>query len=350
MNKVKANQVAFVAPVYYSGTSLERILQGIEQTIKENDLSIDIKVFGKEHNTLQPGKLDTYKYTHYQIELLKWLAEEGCKYKKILFIDFFNPGIELVKYHQDLINGKTQFFALFHGASFLESDLMNDWMYESELSWGSVYDYIYVPSAYAQTSLPNFMQKKSKIFPWSLNYLKNININNSEKSIDIVFPHRVDEDKGIDDLIHIASRLTDYKFVITTASPCGIQEDNPYHDTLKKIKNIEVMAGCNDNEYFNILNKSKIVLSCAKQELFGLSVAEAVLCGCVPILPYSQVYPELYPEELLYSTLNQAIDMCVDVLNLDCQQRTDRSKIASQKINNIDYKLMLNHFLNYDTT
>ena len=41
--------------------------------------------------------------------------------------------------------------------------------------------------------------------------------------------------------------------------------------------------------------ESDIVVSCAVQEFFGISVIEAIYCGCVPLLPRRLSYPELLP-------------------------------------------------------
>lgn len=44
--------------------------------------------------------------------------------------------------------------------------------------------------------------------------------------------------------------------------------------------------------------RADIVVSCAVQEFFGISVIEAMYCGCMPILPRRLSYPELLPAEL----------------------------------------------------
>jgi glycosyltransferase involved in cell wall biosynthesis len=48
------------------------------------------------------------------------------------------------------------------------------------------------------------------------------------------------------------------------------------------------------SDYDAILERADIVVSCAEQEYFGISVAEAVHAGCYPVLPRAQVYPSLY--------------------------------------------------------
>ncbi|MBN1648952.1 MAG: DUF3524 domain-containing protein [Spirochaetales bacterium] len=52
------------------------------------------------------------------------------------------------------------------------------------------------------------------------------------------------------------------------------------------------------SEYFAALRKGSIVVSTAIQENFGISIAEAVLAGCIPLLPDRLVYPELLPASL----------------------------------------------------
>jgi len=67
-------------------------------------------------------------------------------------------------------------------------------------------------------------------------------------------------------------------------------------------------------EYYDLLAKAKVVVSFALQENFGYSVQEAVYLGCVPILPNRLVYPELYIEEYLYNTFDEACNMVSEII------------------------------------
>jgi glycosyltransferase involved in cell wall biosynthesis len=51
-------------------------------------------------------------------------------------------------------------------------------------------------------------------------------------------------------------------------------------------------------EYAGLLQRADIVLSTAIHEFFGVSVVEAIYCGCLPVLPNRLSYPELIPPEL----------------------------------------------------
>jgi len=53
----------------------------------------------------------------------------------------------------------------------------------------------------------------------------------------------------------------------------------------------------NRSDYYALLHHADIVVSTAYQENFGLSIAEAVAAGCVPLLPQRLSYPELIPSE-----------------------------------------------------
>ena len=47
-------------------------------------------------------------------------------------------------------------------------------------------------------------------------------------------------------------------------------------------------------QYDALLERGDIVVSCANQEYFGISMAEAIHAGCYPVLPREQVYPSMY--------------------------------------------------------
>jgi glycosyltransferase involved in cell wall biosynthesis len=61
-------------------------------------------------------------------------------------------------------------------------------------------------------------------------------------------------------------------------------------------------------EYAALLQRADIVLSTAIHEFFGVSVVEAIYCGCLPVLPDRLSYPELIPAELHARCLYSGFD------------------------------------------
>ena len=63
------------------------------------------------------------------------------------------------------------------------------------------------------------------------------------------------------------------------------------------------------DEYWALIRSCNVVVSTAIQENFGLAVVEAMMCGCLPVLPDRLSYPELLPADrhadLLYATDEQ---------------------------------------------
>ena len=50
-------------------------------------------------------------------------------------------------------------------------------------------------------------------------------------------------------------------------------------------------------EYIQWLQRGSVVISTATQENFGISIVEAIRCGCLPLLPARLAYPEIIPQE-----------------------------------------------------
>jgi hypothetical protein len=117
--------------------------------------------------------------------------------------------------------------------------------------------------------LPRELKKKAKIFPRGVDYFYdkylNVSIEVKHKEIDVIFPHRLSNDKGLSDFIEIVKSLPDVKFAITSFNEI---EDNEDIKILQQLKNCSYFIGQDDDHHIQTLQKSKIVLSCAYQENF----------------------------------------------------------------------------------
>jgi glycosyltransferase involved in cell wall biosynthesis len=72
-------------------------------------------------------------------------------------------------------------------------------------------------------------------------------------------------------------------------------------------------------EYEKWLKRGAVVISSAMQENFGMSVIEAMIMGCVPLLPDRLSYPEILPEEFhehfLYKSRQDLIEKLFIVIS-----------------------------------
>ncbi len=87
--------------------------------------------------------------------------------------------------------------------------------------------------------------------------------------------------------------------------------------------------------YRDLLWQADIVISTAIQEFFGISVVEAMYCGCVPVLPRRLSYPELLPPEYhagcLYDEPADLVDRLVAVIaDLPALRARDFRSLAAQ--------------------
>ena len=129
----------------------------------------------------------------------------------------------------------------------------------------------------------------------------------------VAWPHRFEHDKGPDELLQIieSRRQNDgMRF-----SLFGQRYEKTPHE-LKVIRmdhsdRIECDRWFEDREsYLMNLARCGWVLSTARHEFFGMAVAEALMCGCLPWLPERLSYPELLPVEAnrLLSPMNPPKD------------------------------------------
>lgn len=129
------------------------------------------------------------------------------------------------------------------------------------------------------------------------------------KPLHIVWNHRWEWDKGPDDFFKAISLLesaqVDFKISVLGES---FGEVPPVFEHAKaqfasRILNWGYLPTKED--YRNVLLDADIVVSTAHHEFFGVSVIEAISCGCFPLCPRRLVFPEYLPDENLYNTVEQ---------------------------------------------
>lgn len=303
--------IVFIPP-YYIGTSFEDIIRSFKKLVKINNLPIIFR--GSIEPKINKSSFETFDSSEDILEYTKSLIilSKEKNISKILFIDFFAPGLDILKYVIQVQQLKLKMGALMHGGTFVPGDLYKwKWLKKSENLWFSIFDVTYAPSKYAKSCIPSYFQKYCKVFPWGLDYLTFPK--NSKKVGDIIFPHRLEKDKGVADLIWLIKNIPNTTFTIVNSKSL---DDNKYFQTLKQNKNVRFIIGESGKKHLKTLSSHKIVLSTAKQETFGYSIMKAIYCGCIPVLPNKNVYPEFFNYDYLYKSKIDAKYMIQERLNL----------------------------------
>ena len=100
-------------------------------------------------------------------------------------------------------------------------------------------------------------------------------------------------------------------------------------------------------DYARLLWKADYVVSTAWQEFFGVSICEAIYCGCVPILPDRLNYPNLLTDELKSACLYQRDRLTAQLrYHLDRSIPVDIGQLQA-RIADIDWRKMAS---SYDDT
>ncbi|MDA3896777.1 MAG: DUF3524 domain-containing protein [Desulfobacteraceae bacterium] len=88
-------------------------------------------------------------------------------------------------------------------------------------------------------------------------------------------------------------------------------------------------------EYINWLKQGNIVISTAIQENFGMSVVEAMIMGCIPLLPNRLSYPEILPkvfhDQFLYKNKYDLFDKLTQII-LDMRAYEETSKKLAREM------------------
>ena len=142
--------------------------------------------------------------------------------------------------------------------------------------------------------------------------------------------------KGLDAFVQAAARLPDAKFIVL-----GLSNDD--RDTLKGMKstnNIELHGYVNQEELISYYQKAKVYCQLSYRESFGVALAEAMACGCVPVVTNRGALPEVVDDvgfSVSYGDLESTVSSIKRALrdNNGTRARARIEERFSQKIREI---------------
>ena len=113
----------------------------------------------------------------------------------------------------------------------------------------------------------------------------------------LLWPHRWEPDKAPDVFARAIDKLgqAGIAFELILAGDDPAQSDARRHIVELHGHRVIAAGPFPKGEYDALLHRADIVVSCAEHEFFGIAVVEAMLAGCVPLLPNRLSYPEVVP-------------------------------------------------------
>ncbi|MCY3779812.1 MAG: DUF3524 domain-containing protein [Chloroflexi bacterium] len=191
------------------------------------------------------------------------------------------------------------------------------------------------------------IKAKSKVLPVGMDlqrYEAYRVVKDKAKPPVILWNHRWEEDKDpaafVNSLIKLADDGYAFKAAITGEQFGEMPEafrraKNALSDRLIQLGYVESFA-----EYARLLWEADYVVSTAWQEFFGISVCEAIACGCLPILPDRLNYPHLLTDDLRAVCLYQRDRLTAQLrYHLESGTRPDTSRLR-EKIAGFDWREM----------
>lgn len=244
-----------------------------------------------------------------QLAMLCKMFDKGkVKNGDIIFLhDLWFPGLEMLFYMRDALGINVKIGGMLHAGSYDPNDFlyrkqMDSWGRSIEEGWFNEVDFIFAATKYHRdmllknrsgvtgknifvTPFPLFWEDIESeygyniLFSFPFIYAERQEI---EKENIVVFPHRLAPEKQP----QLFSRLTH-----------ELKEQYPDWQFVKTKDVCKTKA-----DYYKLLFKSKIAVAHALQETWGIAQQEAVLAGCVPVVPNRLSYLEMYSQEFQYET------------------------------------------------
>lgn len=256
------------------------------------------------------------------LELSRIYARGLVSTGDIVFLsDIWFPGIEGVRYLDFFEKKKVSLRGILHAGSFTDTDFVRQlerWaaMYENTLF--DIFDKVIVASEFMKREVCSrrlLDERKVEVTPFPLDR-RAVKYPNPRENV-VVFNGRLCDEKQP----HLFKELQQ-----RVQAPPGTQWVSTQE------------ARLDQEEYYSLLRRAKVVVSFALQENFGFGVAEATHCGCVPVVPDRLVYPEFYPSRCLYRSFEQCVQRTTYALHHyeDFDQDEILVHVASRMVPNME--------------
>lgn len=256
--------------------------------------------------------VDTMRYKATQVDKLLASISRIEPDDVVLFLDGWNPAVEMLAYARQLTGRTFRIECLMHAGTWDAWDHitqrgLRSWAKQSELSWFRIYDAVYVATQFHRQLIHYYVNDaaiSNKLvvhpFPLKASELAQYRLPWNQRARRVVFPHRIAPEKvphAWDDIVREYRRVygdSDAEFIRT-----------------KDVARTKA-------EYYALLGSSKCAVSTARQETWGIAMLESLACGARPVAPTRLSYPETMQGFKLYTSISDAVSCVRAALDEDC--------------------------------
>lgn len=207
------------------------------------------------------------------------------------FHDLWHPGVETLAYIRDGMGLNFKIAGCLHAGSYDPHDFlarcgMQYWAEDVENGWFKIVDVIFVATEFHKRLIletrkcdPNKIHVTGFPIYYEQSHLPKENI--------VVFPHRLDKEKNphIFDKLRETFSKKNWQF-IRSKDVCQTKK-----------------------EYYDLLERSKISVSTADQETWGIAMQESLFANCLVAVPNRLSYVEMYDLVFQYAGFSELVDL-----------------------------------------
>jgi len=291
------------------------------------------------------------------MNLVQMMRNGDCAGEDVIFFeDMFQPGIESLPYIMDQIPAKQrpQVWVRCLAQTVDPDDFVHVW---GMRDWMMAYEKMVNQFVTGVLASNEEMVANMRVAGWTapIYNISGLAFDKSEvqervdnditpfelRSNRVVFSARWDQEKQPDFFMDIAEAYSeeDVEFAVLQGGP--LRSNNPkYIERARKLEadgKIRIYEDLKKNDYYNILNDSRVLFNCALQDWTSNTVSEADALGCNVLFPAYRSFPEIFANDHTRMYVPWSKDDATQKMHqLLNKQHTDVGKISDWTSGTID--------------